>query len=97
VTAIALSPGLDFYNVQPEAFVREGLADRSALLIAATRDMESADAIRQMFISGQGNLAARMYRGSAHGTFLFGTELDSVGNLMLNWLDEQNGRGVYAE
>lgn len=97
VTAIALSPGLNYFDVQPEEFVRENLADRSALLIASTSDAESAVAIRQMFTSARGNVATRMYKGFAHGTELFRPEFPSVSNLILNWLDEQNGRGAYAE
>ena len=86
--AIALSPGLDYRGVMPEAALVEGLAERGALLVAAQADAYSANSVKQMFMSATGDVSARLYPGRAHGTRLFDTELASVSSLMLNWLAE---------
>ncbi len=87
--AIALSPGLDYRGVKPEAALVDGLADRAALLVAAGRDQSSATAIRQMFLKAQGAVTARMYTGRAHGTRLFDSDYDSLSGLITLWLKEQ--------
>lgn len=87
--AIALSPGLDYRGVQPEAALVKGLADRGALLVAAGDDGSSSTAIRQMFLNAKGAVTARMYRGRAHGTRLFDSDYDSLRGLILLWLEEQ--------
>lgn len=89
LSAIALSPGLDYFGVMPESSVVEGLADRSALLVAAHRDFESAESIEQMFMSATGNVSARLYAGASHGTNLFRTDYESVSHLILSHLDAQ--------
>ena len=86
--AIALSPGLDYRGVKPEAALVDGLADRAALLVASQNDASSSTAIRQMFLNANGDVSARLYRGRAHGTRLFDSEYDSVSALILNWLAE---------
>lgn len=86
--AIALSPGLDYRGVKPEAALVDGLADRAALLVASQNDASSSTAIRQMFLNAKGDVTARIYRGRAHGTRLFDSEYDSVSALILNWLAE---------
>jgi len=86
VTAVALSPGTDYRGVMPGDAVKSGI---SALLIASHGDSYAADSIREFFATGTGYLAARMYEGSAHGTNLFQNSLDSVGNAIISWLDEQ--------
>jgi acetyl esterase/lipase len=89
VTAIALSPGLDYMGVQPAEAVQEGLRRRSALLIASSVDRESATGVRAMFSESNGTIAAHIYPGFAHGTELFRDSLDSVTTLILNWLYER--------
>lgn len=86
VTAIALSPGTDYRGVAPADAVESGL---NALLIASHDDRFAADSIREFFSNGSGYLAARMYKGSAHGTNLFRNDLESVANASIHWLDEQ--------
>lgn len=89
--AIALSPGLDYRGVKPESALVDGLADRSALLVASQNDASSSTAIRQMFLKAKGDVSARIYRGRAHGTRLFDSEYDSVSRLILGWLAETFG------
>ena len=86
--AVALSPGLDYRGVKPESALVDGLADRSALLVAAQNDASSSIAIRQMFLNAKGDVTARLYPGRAHGTRLFDSEYDSVSRLIIAWLDE---------
>ena len=86
--AVALSPGLDYRGVKPESALVDGLADRSALLVAAQNDASSSEAIRQMFLKAKGDVSARLYRGRAHGTRLFDSEYESVSRLILHWLAE---------
>ncbi|MCU0465689.1 MAG: alpha/beta fold hydrolase [Anaerolineae bacterium] len=87
-TAVALSPGLNFFNVQPEEAVSDGLRRRSALLIATRSDRESVEAVRQMAATSNGEIGLRVYGGFAHGTELFEDELVSVQRLVLSWLEE---------
>ena len=86
---VALSPGLDYRGVQPEPALVVGLADRSALLVAAHRDSYSAESIEQLFLNATGDVTARLYRGRSHGTRLFDSDFDRVSRLILFWLSEQ--------
>lgn len=83
---IALSPGLDFRGVQPERALVDGLADRTALLVAAHQDRYSAESVEQLFTSATGDVTARLYRGRSHGTRLFDSDYESVSGLILFWL-----------
>lgn len=89
VGAIALSPGLDYFGVEPESAVMNGLAERAVLLVASHSDGYSAESVEQMFTNGRGDVSARIYRGAAHGTSLFRSHYDSVSQLILSWLIEQ--------
>ena len=86
--AVALSPGLDYRGVKPEAALVDGLAERTALLVASQADASSSVAIRQMFLNAKGDVSARMYPGRAHGTRLFDSRYDRVSRLILAWLAE---------
>jgi len=88
LTAVALSPGLNYFGVQPEIAVSEGLRTRSALLIAAQNDRTSALAVRQMAGSSTGVLEMRVYRGGHHGKDLFKEELESVQSLIVSWFKD---------
>ena len=86
--AIALSPGLDYRGVKPELALVDGLADRSALLVAAQQDRSSATAIRQMFLNAKGAVTAQMSGGRAHGTRLFDSDYNSLSGLISFWLEQ---------
>jgi pimeloyl-ACP methyl ester carboxylesterase len=88
VTTIALSPGISFYGIQPEDAVVTGLSKRSVLLVASHFDNESSIAVRQMGSKARNDVLVRIYPGSAHGTSLFNREMDSLGSLILLWLDQ---------
>ena len=88
-TAVALSPGLDYFGVTPETSVTEGLRKRSVLLVASQGDTYSADSVKQMLSSATGDVAARIYTGNRHGTnLLLGDTYESTTTLILAWLDE---------
>ena len=89
--AVALSPGLDYRGVKPESALVDGLADRTALLVASQNDASSSTAIRQMFLNANGAVTARLYPGRAHGTRLFDSNYASVSRLILSWLAETFG------
>lgn len=90
VTAVALSPGLDYRGVAPENAVVEGLAERSALLVAAQGDGYSADSVKQMAAAARGEIGLRLFSGSRHGTNFFLTESARarIANVIITWLDE---------
>jgi alpha-beta hydrolase superfamily lysophospholipase len=92
VTAVALSPGLDYRGVMPEDAVINGLTEKSALLVAAYNDRQSIDGVRQMATSATGEIGMRVYRGAAHGTNMFNDPFASnVTEVIVNWLDEHTG------
>jgi acetyl esterase/lipase len=89
VTAIALSPGLDFYGTMPETAVVEGLRRRSALLVAAQGDLDSSNGVKQMVGNARGEITAVLYTGSSHGTSMLTSRLlrDRLTETILDWLD----------
>lgn len=86
VTAVALSPGEDYFGVMPGESLVDGL---NAFLVASHNDRQSADSIRAFFNDASGYVSTRMYLGRAHGTQLFSNELESISNAIIVWLDEQ--------
>jgi acetyl esterase/lipase len=85
-TAVALSPGEDYFGVQPAEAIADGL---DAFLVAAHSDRESVGAVENFLLSGTGNISARLYQGSAHGTRLFTEHLEGLAAAIVAWLDEQ--------
>jgi pimeloyl-ACP methyl ester carboxylesterase len=88
VTAIALSPGLDYFGVQPAESLAE-MRGRSIFLFASHSDSTSAIAVREITNDFRGELGVRLYAGSAHGTNLFARRADSVVSIIVDWLVEQ--------
>ena len=86
LTAIALSPGEDYFGVMPGDSLVNGL---NAFLVASHDDRQSAESIRAFFTDETGYVSSRMYPGRAHGTQLFSSELESISNAIIAWLDEQ--------
>ncbi|MCA9903078.1 MAG: alpha/beta fold hydrolase [Anaerolineae bacterium] len=86
ITTVALSPGLDYRGVVTEPAVSDGLAERSALLVASQRDAYSADSVKMLTTEASGELGLQLYPGSAHGTALLGAADAPVIPLILNWL-----------
>ncbi|MBK9746778.1 MAG: alpha/beta fold hydrolase [Chloroflexi bacterium] len=92
VTAVALSPGLDFYEVMTEPALHE-LRTRSALLIATQRDRESAEAVKTLTTVSEGEIGVQFFSGSAHGTSMLTTVRGGrVQALIVDWLRWQQPR-----
>jgi pimeloyl-ACP methyl ester carboxylesterase len=84
VTAIALSPGLDYFGVTTEDALTT-VAKRPVMLVAGQRDRESADAVRVLGSLAAGDVLVRIYTHGAHGTGIFMLEQDLVPTIVM-WL-----------
>lgn len=93
VTAVALSPGQDYTGVMPENALFAAGDAWSAYLIGSHDDTYSAQSIEWFFANAPGEVSARLYPGRAHGTNLFGNELESVSHTIVSWLDEHTRAG----
>lgn len=90
VTAIALSPGENYFGVEPQEFLTNGLRGRSALLVAAQGDRESSVGVKAMIANTNGEIGVQLYTGSLHGTSLFISPdfKDRLIALIVDWLVE---------
>jgi pimeloyl-ACP methyl ester carboxylesterase len=92
VTAVALSPGLDYYGLGPRRSIVGNLSTRSALLIASQIDTYSADSVKELMSSATGDIGARLFAQNAHGTNLLLHEniAEPLMELILDWLNEHS-------
>lgn len=90
VTAIALSPGLNYFGVEPSDALETTLANRPALIVVAQDDRESASGIGDMLAAADGEIGLRVFTGRSHGTNLFVIYEDRIIPLIIHWLDEHN-------
>lgn len=90
VTAIALSPGSDYFGLRPKDFITDGLKDRSALLVASQKDGESATGVKQFTVTATGELGIQLYSGSLHGTNILNSPVyrERLTTMMINWLND---------
>jgi len=90
VSAIALSPGLDYYGLEPRQAIVGNLSTRSALLVASQIDQYSADSVKALMGSATGDIGARIFAGNPHGTNMF--QRDQMGqpliDMIIAWLNE---------
>jgi acetyl esterase/lipase len=70
VTAVALSPGLDYFGITTSEAVEPGLRQRSALILASRGDNPSGKDVVELLARGRGDLDVHLYAGSRHGTNL---------------------------
>jgi alpha-beta hydrolase superfamily lysophospholipase len=87
VTAIALSPGTDYFGVTTEDAVSAGLRRRSALLVSARNDHPSIDGVLELFALARGEIGVQIYNDGIHGTSMFHPHGDSLIPLIVNWLN----------
>jgi pimeloyl-ACP methyl ester carboxylesterase len=87
VTAVAISPGLDYFGVTTQDAV-EIIGQRPVLLITAQRDTQSSAGVKTLAAVVQGDALIRIYRGGAHGVSLF-SQADCIPMIVL-WLDAHN-------
>jgi len=90
VTAIALSPGSDYFGLRPKDFIADGLKDRSALLVASQKDGASATGVKQFAVTATGEVGVQLYAGSLHGTGILNSPVfkKRLTTMMMNWLDD---------
>lgn len=86
VTAVALSPGLDYRGVTTDDAIMA--TTQPALLVASRGDSYSANSVMDLFAASNGEIQVRLYAGRAHGTSIFGAE-DGLVDLIVMWLTEQ--------
>ena len=88
VTAIALSPGLDYRGVQPQESIVTDLAQRSALLIGSHDDDPSGGDIPQLVADASGEVGMWLFPGRLHGTNLLNVPFgERVIGMIVTWLD----------
>lgn len=87
VSAVALSPGLDYRGVMTEDAV-ETYGDRPLLLLASKSDSYSALSVTMLFELASGDKSMRVYTGGRHGTVLLPNN-EPLLHLIANWLAEQ--------
>jgi len=88
VTAIALSPGLNYAGVTTEDAI-ETIGNRPVYLMAGQGDSESATAVKTLAALLEGDSIVRLYKGSAHGTNMLGRE-KTMPQEIVAWLDRHN-------
>lgn len=86
VTAVALSPGLNYFGVTTSDAM-EGLSRRSALLVASQTDSPSGDSVKTLAALAEGEVGLQLYRGGTHGTLLLISQGKTLIPLITNWLD----------
>lgn len=80
-TAILLSPGLNYRGVKTEEAIKQ--FKNPALIVAAENDSYSADSSQTLKSLSQ-NGSLKIYKGSEHGTRLFGKT--DIGKVIIKWL-----------
>jgi len=88
VTAIALSPGLDYRGVTTEDAL-ETIDRRPVMLVAGQSDYESANSVRELGLLLKGDSLMRLYATSTHGTAML-ADRPTLMPLIVNWLEEHN-------
>lgn len=88
VTAIALSPGLNYMEATTEDAITS-IGERPVYLVAAQGDEYSAQTVRRLASIAQGDTLLRIYTRNVHGTGLFMIE-DDLTPSIVSWLDIHN-------
>jgi hypothetical protein len=86
-TAIALSPGTEYFGIRTEDAVSAGLRLRSALLVAGRNDHPSIDGVMALIDAARGEIGVQIYNDGIHGTNMFPPHGDSLIPLIVNWLN----------
>lgn len=88
VTAVALSPGLDYRGVTTEDALAT-IDGRPVYLVAGQGDRYSADSVRTLTGQIQGDGLMRLFDSAVHGTTLL-PEQTTLGPSIVAWLDWHN-------
>ena len=89
LTAVALSPGLDYRGVTTADAIAT-IDDRPVMLVAGQGDTTSALTLKQLTQALNGDTLVRLYASRAHGTQLFAAQPD-LGDAIVAWLDGHSG------
>ncbi len=85
-TAVLLSPGLDYFNVQTGAEIA-AYDERPLLIVASEDDGYAATSSQTLFESAGSNARLEMYTDAGHGTNML-TAVPELTELILQWLAE---------
>ena len=90
LTAVALSPGLDYRGVTTQDAVEAG-SDRAVMLVASRQDTPSALAVTTLFTVTTADVQVRLYNGRLHGTQLLENEavVDELTHSIGTWIVAQ--------
>ena len=91
---VMISPGLDYQGIAAEPLVAE-LARRPTLLVWAEGDAYAASSGSTLKGIAPGHLEVHSYPGTAHGTDLFATSPQSMGQIVV-WLDQMRSDSTAA-
>lgn len=83
---VMISPGLDYGGIDTEGLV-EQLARRPTLLVWSESDAHAAASGTDLKAIAPGHIETHTYAGSAHGTDLFATSPQSIGQIVV-WLNQ---------
>jgi len=86
---VMLSPALDAEGIAAEPLM-EQLAQRPTLLVWAEGDAYAASSGSALKAIAPGHIEAHTYPGTAHGTDIFATSPQSMGQIVV-WLDQMLG------
>lgn len=88
ITAVALSPGLDYYGVTTEDALSV-IGKRPVYLVTGQGDRSSAESVRALAGQLTGEGLVRFYDTFAHGTALL-PEQDTLAPSIIHWLEWHN-------
>lgn len=88
VTAVSLSPYVEARGMTTDDAMQK-IDDRPVYLVAGQEDTEPAESVRALLALAQGDILARLYPHSVHGTALFVLEADLAPSI-ITWLNTHN-------
>jgi pimeloyl-ACP methyl ester carboxylesterase len=91
-TAIAISPGREYYGVNILEALAEGMAGRRTLIIYAERDRYPALGMPDIIEAApEGTLEIIIQMGNTHGMALLQRDADTLYRAILGWLAQHGG------
>jgi pimeloyl-ACP methyl ester carboxylesterase len=85
-TAIAVSPGWEYYRIGVRTALTEQLTGKQVLVIYAERDRYPRLGIPKMLEVAPDVVVTQAYAGNAHGLDLLANEADTVLPLIVSWI-----------
>ena len=91
-TAIAISPGWDYYGIEIEEALSSGLSNRPLLIMYAERDRWPAVGMPMIEAAATGYLTIEVFPANIHGIDLIKTHEEETIGMLLDWLVLYSGR-----